>query len=614
MANYRLAELDFDNIKINLKDFLKNYRDRDNNLVFSDYDFDASSISILLDMLAYNTHYNAYLSNMVANEMFLDSAVKRESAVSIAKHLGYVPLSFRSSRAKVSFTVPSPANTPATLTLPKFSTFTTSIDGIQYTFLNLDAVTTLPENNIYRFNDVEIVEGEALEFTYRVDISGPQEKYTIPNKNVDTSTIRVTVQNSYTDLTRTTYTLSTGITELTSESRIFFLEENPSGFFEVFFGDNVLGKKLAPGNLVTVEYLVSNGSRCNVSNNLEQYFTLTTPVGGVNLDTPILAVSNSTGGDEADSIEEIKFKAPKFRSSYNRAVTAEDYKAIIEANYPLVESVSVWGGEENIPPLYGKVIISLKPYLGYTISNELKTRITNEILATKKVMSIIPEFIDPNYLYIQLDTKVRFNSKTSRYNSQQIQSLVSLRIEDYFRLELQKFDRDFVYSRLSKSIDSVDTSIIGNITNIKVQKRIVPVVNALNGYTGPSVIKFVNTLISGSIESTAFFYDTGLEIKTVYMKDVLSDKNTSSIDLLDFFDNTVVVKDVGVVNYLQGTISIPRLDIAGYLENSSDVRIYSRIEGLDIQATKDVILVIDDSKQNSQLRQFSGLIITAIPE
>lgn len=614
MANYRLAELDFDNIKINLKDFLKNYRDRNNNLIFSDYDFDASSISILLDVLAYNTHYNAYLSNMVANEMFLDSAVKRESAVSLAKHLGYTPLSFRSSKAKVSFSVPSPANVPATLTLPKFSTFTTSINGIQYTFLNLDAVTIVPTNNIYRFTDVEIVEGESLEFTYRVDISGPQEKYSIPNKNIDTSTIRVTVQNSYTDLIRTGYSLSSGISELTGESKIFYIEENPSGFFEIFFGDNVLGKKLSPGNLVTIEYLISNGSRCNVSNNIEQYFTLTSSVGGVNLDTPILANSNSTGGDESDSIEEIKFKAPKFRSSYNRAVTAEDYKSIIEANYPLVESVSVWGGEENNPPLYGKVIISLKPYLGYTISNELKTRITNEILANKKVMSIIPEFIDPNYLYIQLASRIKFDAKISRYNSQQIQSLVSFKIEDYFRLELQKFDKDFIYSRLSKSIDSVDTSIIGNITSLTVQKRISPVVNALNGYTGASIIKFVNVLISGSIESTVFFYDTGLEVKPVYMKDVLSSRDKSTIDLLDFFNNTVVLRRVGEVDYLQGTISIPKLEIAGYLENSSDIRIYSKIQGLDIQASKDVILVIDDSKQNSQLRQYSGLTITAIPE
>jgi len=354
MANYRLAELDFDDIKVNLKQFLTNYRDKDNNLIFKDYDFEASSLSILIDLLSYNTHYNAYLANMVANEMFLDSVVKRESAVSIAKHLGYRPLSYRSAKAKVSFTINNPVDTPPILTLPKFSPFTTTINNTQYTFSNLDSITIKPTNGVYTFTDVEIVEGEALSYVYRVDVSGPEEKYTIPNKNIDTTTIRVTVQNSYTDLTTQSYTLTDNLEALSSESKVFFLEENPSGFYEIFFGDNVLGKRLVSGNLVKIEYLISNGSACNVSGEIEQRFSLGALVGGVNLGSTIIAATNSTGGAEPDTLEDIKFKAPRFLSSFNRAVTAKDYKAIIESNYPLVESVSVWGGEENIPPKYGK--------------------------------------------------------------------------------------------------------------------------------------------------------------------------------------------------------------------------------------------------------------------
>ena len=353
MANYRLAELDFDDIKVNLKQFLTNYRDTDGNLIFKDYDFDASSLSILLDILSYNTHYNAYYANMVANEMFLDSAVKRSSAVSIAKHLGYTPLSYRSAKAKVSFTINDPVGTPSTLTLPKFSPFTTNINDIEYTFSNLDAVTIKPTNGIYTFTDVEITEGVPLSYTYRVDISGPTEKYKIPNLNVDTATLRVTVQNSFTDLTTTTYVQVGGLEAVSPQSQIYYLEQNPTGYYEIFFGDNTTGKKLVSGNLVKIEYLISNGSACNVSGSIEQSFSLGSTVGGVQLASSILASSNSTGGDNGDTIAAIKFKAPRFLSSFNRAVTANDYKAIIEANYPLVESIAVWGGEDNDPPKYG---------------------------------------------------------------------------------------------------------------------------------------------------------------------------------------------------------------------------------------------------------------------
>jgi hypothetical protein len=610
MANYRLAELDFDDIKVNLKQFLTNYRDKDNNLIFKDYDFDASSLSILLDLLAYNTHYNAYLANMVANEMFLDSVVKRESAVSIAKHLGYRPLSYRSAKSKVSFTINEPVDNPPTLTLPKFSPFTTTINSTQYTFSNLDAITIKPTNGVYTFTDVEIVEGEALSYVYRVDVSGPEEKYTIPNKNVDTTTIRVTVQNSYTDLTTQSYILTDNLESLTAQSNVFFLEENPSGFYEIFFGDNVLGKKLVSGNLVKIEYLISNGSICNVSGEIEQRFSLGTQIGGVSLSSSIVAGTNSSGGDEPDTLEEIKFKAPRFLSSFNRAVTAKDYKAIIESNYPLVESVSVWGGEENNPPKYGKVIISLKPYSGYTINTELKTKILQDILQDKKIMSIIPEFIDPNYLHITLDTKVKFDPTNSRYTAPEIQTLVKAKIEEYFSVELQKFDKDFIYSKLSKTIDSINSSIVGNVTSFKVHKRITPVVNISNSYTGSTLIKFANKLISGSIQSSAFFYKINTDIKAVYIKDVLTTTGTSTLNIHDLYTDKVLTTSFGIVDYINGTISITDMNLAGYIENTNDIRLYAKIEELDINATKDLILIIDDGSLETTAKRLAGLTVT----
>lgn len=614
MANYRLAELDFDDIKVNLKQFLTNYRDKDNNLVFKDYDFEASSLNILIDLLSYNTHYNAYLANMVANEMFLDSAVKRESAVSIAKHLGYTPLSYRSATAKVLFVVPNPAGNPSSLTLPKYSPFTTTINGTQYTFVNLDAVTIKPVNGVYTFQDVTIVEGEPLTYSFRVDASGPSEKYTIPNKNVDTSTIRVVVQNSYSDPTITSYELSESLAGVSSVSKVFFLEENASGFFEIFFGDDGIGKKLSPGNIVTVQYLVSNGDICNVSAEIDQYFSLGTTVGGVTLTSSILATTNSTGGDTADTLDEIKFKAPRFLSSFNRAVTANDYKAIIEANYPLVESVSVWGGEDNDPPQYGKVIISLKPYNGFTVSNAIKDTIKNTILADKKVMAIIPEFVDPNYLYVSMDTKIKFDPKNSRYTSNEIELIIKQTITDYFDIELQKFNKSFIYSKLSKTVDALDTSIIGNSSTIKIQKRITPVVNANNGYSGSSAIKFANKLISGSISSTSFYYYVNEIIRTGYLKDNLTSATTSTIDLLDSTTDTVLVSSIGTVNYETGVLSFDNINPAGYLENALDIRISAKIEELDVQSTRDIIVVLDDSTLYTTAKRYSGLNISVITD
>lgn len=610
MANYRIAELDFDDIKTNLKNFLSNYRDKEGNLLFTDYDFEASSLSILLDILAYNTHYNAYYANMIANEMFLDSAVKRESAVSIAKHLGYVPRSYKSARAVISFDVSDPLDDPATLTLPKFTTFSTTIDGAIYTFVNLDSVVITPREGIYRFENVEIVEGEPLTYAYRVDVSGPGEKYSIPNRNIDTSTIRVTVQRSFTDNFSETYVLANNITEITSTSKIFYIEENASGFYEIFFGDGVLGAKLEPGNIVNIEYLVSNGSLCNVSSNLVQTFSIGTAIGGGSVNTTIVASQNSTGGDEPDTLDEIKFKAPKYAATNGRAVTGSDYKSLIESNFPLVESVSVWGGEDNDPPKYGKVMISLKPYDGFVVNDQVKNRIRNTVLNDRKILSIIPEFVDPTYLFLTINSKIRFDPRNSRYTAEEIKLLVENRITQYFDLELQKFNKEFTYSKLSRIIDEIDPSIIGNTFSFKVQKRIVPVINARNGYSGPSIIKFSNKLVSGTLTSTSFYYEIDNNIKLVYMRDNLTDQTSGTLDLIDFYSNDVQLSGIGTVNYDLGTVDLPVFIPTGFVENSSDVRISAKTVELDVQSSRDMVLDIDDSIQNTILRQDSGLTIT----
>ena len=347
MANLRIAELDFDTIKSNLKEFLKNYTAEDGAPYFTDFDFEGSGISILLDVLSYNTHYNAYLASMVINDMFLDSAVKRASVVSIAKHLGYTPVSTKSARAEINFVVTNPTNSPAFLTLDKFTPFTTTVNDTVLTFVNLDAVTIQPNQGTYTFNNIELVEGVPLEYIFSVDIPGPAEKYIIPNDNIDTSTLQIVVQNSISDTTQTVYTLAEDVIGITGTDNVYFIEETTTGVYQIYFGDGIIGKKLDRNNLVIASYLVSNGTVGNVSGNITQLFTCSTVIGGGTVTGSILATNNSRGGLFKETIDSIKFRAPKFLSSQNRAVSAADYKSLIERNYPLVESVAVWGGEEN---------------------------------------------------------------------------------------------------------------------------------------------------------------------------------------------------------------------------------------------------------------------------
>jgi len=275
----------------------------------------------------------------------------------------------------------------------------------------------------------------------------------------------------------------------------------------------------------------------------------------------------------------------------------------------LVESVSVWGGEENDPPVYGKVIISLKPYSGYTINQELKNKIRSEILAERKLMSVVPEFVDPNYLYITLDVKVKFDAKNSRYTISDIENLTRNTIQEYFRFELQKFNKPFIYSKLSKLIDALDRSIIGNVSTFRIQKRISPEVNVTNSYTGNSLLKFANKLVSGTIQSTAFYYRINGEIFPVYMKDGLTAREEGTINLHDLFNDNILIANFATVNYSKGTISIPIINPAGYFENATDIRISSRIEELDILSSRDLILVIDDSELDVLVKRSSGLSI-----
>lgn len=515
MANIRVTELDFDEIKYNLKQFLRAQDE------FSDYDFEGSGLAVLIDMLAYNTHYNAYLANMLANEMFLDSAVKRESAVSIAKHLQYTPRSVIGATALVDITYASQPGTPSVATIDRYSSFTTTINGISYKFVNLEPLTTQPNNlGQYIFNNVTIKEGVPVTNIYTCVSPGPSEKYTILSDNVDVTTIRVRVQTAGSS-TITVYTRAidiSGIVDATAvggDATVFFVEENTTGKYEIFFGDGNIGKKIGAGDTVYIDYVVSNGSKVNVSTTLASSQIFTGPtLNGVT--ASVVTLESSNGAREKETIEEVKFNAPRANAAQNRLVTVDDYVSLIKRDVQNVKAVSVWGGEDNVPPVYGKVFLSVLPTSGNALTETNKQTILDDILGTKRVVAITPEFVDPDYFYVNITSSVKYDALKSTLTADQIRAKVVAKIQDYFETNLNTFNQGFLISHLTGSIDDADPNILGNQTAIKLQYRFVPSLKIANS----KQITVDNYLHEGTLETTRFVYDNNGTLVQARIKDV----------------------------------------------------------------------------------------------
>jgi len=367
----RVTELDFDAIKRNLKTFLNQQSE------FTDYDFEGSGLSVLLDILAYNTHYQAYYLNMIANEAFMDTALLRDSVVSHAKTLGYVPYSRKAPRATINFTANTNSNTSATLTIPKgFRFLSNDIDGVSYGFVTLSETTVTKSNTSFSFINLPIYEGQLVTYSYtHNEATNPKQVFTLPDNSVDTSTVTVTVQPSATNTEISVYTLASDASNTTTQSQVFYLQEGKAQQYQIYFGDNVIGKKLADGSIVNITYLVTNGDAANKANNFVATETLADSLNNNVTDFDITPVSEAAGGAERESVDDIKFAAPLQYTTQNRLVTFSDYEAYITKNYPSVESVSVWGGEDETPPSFGVVYVALKPKTNYYLSDAEKQRI-----------------------------------------------------------------------------------------------------------------------------------------------------------------------------------------------------------------------------------------------
>jgi hypothetical protein len=542
----QVSELDFDAIKSNLKTFLQGQTE------FQDYDFEGSGLSVLLDVLAYNTHYNGIYTNLAVNECFLDSASKRASVVSLAKMLGYMPRSASCATATVTATVTSPTSSPSTVTIPAMQPFTTSIDNVSYTFYNRSAVTTALVSGAYTFTGLVLTEGTPLQYKYTM---APGVRFIIPNANADLNTLTVSVQQTSSSDAYEVYTRADTITEITELSHVYFVKEIDDGLYEISFGNDNLGIALSNGNVVTLDYMVSSLEEPNSASS----FTY----GGVTLagsSLSVTATAAASGGASSESIDEIKFNAPKYYAAQNRAVTPDDYKAIILKNFPEAQTISVWGGEDNNPPIYGKTYICIKPKEANKLTNLQKEFITNNILESRNIVSITPEIVDPEFFNIKVTSFVHYNPRATTKTAAQIETLVKESIMRYNDDDLERFDSVLRYSKLTKIIDETDPAIINNITRIMIRHPHEVKYNIATQY----LLDLINPISQDGGKQGEVFASTGFYIPNSTELHFLDDDANGNIRLYYLntnFEKVIVTPDIGTINYDTGSIVVRSLTI-----------------------------------------------------
>jgi hypothetical protein len=601
MSNNKIntTDLGFDEIKANLKSFLQSQE------ALQDYDFEGSALSVILDVLAYNTHYNSLYTNLAVNESFLDSASKRASVVSRAKEIGYIPHSATSSKATVSLritpTTISPTST--TLTLPAYQQFTAIIDGIQYSFYNLEAQTVFLDTatNTFTFENVEIYEGSVLSYKYAV-VDGT--RYIIPNTDVDLATLKVRVADNSTTTARTTFVRQENILNLTATSPVYFVKEIEGELYELEFGNNIIGKALNPGNIVELTYLVTNK---DAGNGIRTFtYSGATLIAGTTQVTTLVAASM---GADIEEIESIRYNAPRAYASQNRTVTVDDYRTFIYSNFTDAEAVNIWGGENNVPPQYGKVYVSVKPK-NSTILTQGQKDVLLAKLKDKNVVSITPVIVDPTYLNIQVDVSVYYNPRLTSLTENEIKTLVINTIKDYNTKNLNSFTGVFKHSNLSSLIDSAEPSIISNILTIKLGTGGVPSYGIPYTYT----VELGNPIYGSGVPEqsivTSGFYIFG-RTEIMYMEDLPLD-STHGLIRLFYYDETgnkVYVQTFGTadspaVNYPKGSIRVEGLYVTGLDLNTAVGDAGQWIikpQSNDVVSVRNQLVTIPDDKINVNL-------------
>ena len=586
MAFTDFTNLDFDQIRASIKDYLRA------NSTFTDFDFEGSNFSILIDVLAYNSYLTAYNTNMVANEAFLDSATIRENVVSLARNIGFVPLSRRAAKANISFIVTNINSQVKTATLKAGVVCTGNLDNTSYIFSIPEDITVGVSNQEAIFSDIDIYEGTYLTKTFTVDISQPNQKYIIPNPYVDTSTIRVNVNDGG---TIEQYNVVDNIVGINSTSQIFLIQEASDEKYELFFGDGIFGKKLSNTNRIESSYIVTNGPTGNGASN----FTFSGSIKD-NTDASISAtvgvvVTNtaSQNGDNIQTTESVRYYAPRLYAAQNRAVTAGDYEALLPSIYPNIESVTAYGGEELTPPQYGKVFIAAKPKNSDYLSQATKDSILNS-LKKYSVAGIKPEFVDINVLYVELDTTFYYNASFIGSVSS-LQTQVSNSLTSYANsTDLNKFGGRFKYSKALRIIDATNTAITSNITKVKIRRNIGTILNEATNYYVCFENRFHVDLEGYNIRSSGFYVNGVSDI--VYISDVPnSDMSTGKLFLFSIKGDVVTVQsnNIGTVDYVNGILNIDNINVSSTLKPNNIIEVEATPYSNDIVAKKSIYLKLD---------------------
>ena len=589
----RVTELDFDNIKENLKTFLKAQTE------FKDYDFEGSGMNILLDTLAYNTHYLGFNANMLANEMFLDSASLRSSVVSHAKSLGYEVSSSRAPVATINVSLSTDANTK---TMSAGTAFTTSIDGVDYQFVTIADVTSSNTGSAVPFDSVKIYEGTYVTSSYTADSSEVDQRFLLNDARADTSTLTVKVQNSSSDTTTTTYTKATDITQLSSSSTVYYLQETDSGLFEVYFGDGVVSKGLSDGNIVTLQYVVTNRTLANGASS----FSSPSSIDGVTGIT-VTTVANATGGSNPETVESIKLNAPLDYASQGRAVTIDDYKTYTKKLFPNTQAVSVWGGEDgsydtstgvSSNPEYGKVFISIKSTTGENLTTVQKSNLVTAF-APYKVASVTPVIVDPETIFLILNVSFQYDSTATTSTKDELASLIATTISNYNSSDLQEFNSSFRHSKLLRLIDDTDTAILNNTTTVTMGKFFTPV-NASSSYNINFNNAFFNPHSGHNAEAGGIIASTGFQLDNDTTTEYFFDDDGSGnlrIYSLSSGVRTYLNSAAGTIDYTNGTISTTSLFISAVSnvdgESSTQIRVTAIPKSNDVVPVRNQILEID---------------------
>ena len=603
MALINFANLDFDQIKTTLENYLKD------NSTFTDYDFEGSNLSTILDVLAYNTYITSYNANMVANEVFIDSATLRENVVSLARNIGYTPKSRKAAQATVSFfintsdIIPSPAT--ITLKAGPVATSAGTFGNTSFVFSIKDDITVPVVDNEANFDLITLYEGSLIEESYTYNSRNPNQRFLINNIGCDSELINVTVGiNDYTEKQK--YTFQNSLFSINENSRVFFLQEIEDERYEVIFGDGVFGKNLSEGNIVDISYIKTNGDSAN---GISQFsftgrLTYTRNSSDYVVESGISMLStdiSASGGETIESVSSIKKYAPRIYASQNRAVSANDYETLIPARiYEETESISVFGGEELIPPQYGKVFISIKPRSGEFLPNLIKENIKRD-LKKYSVAGIIPEILDLKYLYLEVSSNVYYNTNLAP-SASKVSSIIQNNVTKYAESsELNKYGARFKYSKFLNTIDNSHSSVMSNITTVVMRRDIRPALNAIAEYQIGFGNQFhINSMSGYNIKSSAFRIN-GIQ-SDVYLSDIPNTNRTSgslflfTISSPSSTDATIVRKNVGTIDYISGVMTINPINIissAKTKDGQSIIEVSAAPHSNDVIGLQDLYLQLD---------------------